>query len=92
MDQVAIVEFQRSIMAESEVMKTGIDQLAGDDQESVAELVLFQVKECYVYMVWIALFLDQFSSVSVDQLTIPRTISLFVALRQRCNYFLFSHL
>jgi len=23
----------------------------GDDQESIAELVLFQVKECYVYMV-----------------------------------------
>jgi hypothetical protein len=26
-----------------------------DDQESNAELVLFQVKECYVYMVWGAL-------------------------------------
>lgn len=24
----------------------------GDDQESNSELVLFHVKECYVYMVW----------------------------------------
>ena len=26
-------------------------ELAVDDLESIAELVLFQVKECYVYMV-----------------------------------------
>jgi len=37
---------------ESEV-KSAIELAAeeGEDQESNAELVLFQVKECYVYMV-----------------------------------------
>ena len=31
--------------------------LARDDEESNAELVLFQVKECYVYMVWRSLWI-----------------------------------
>lgn len=34
-----------------ENMAAGMESVAVDDQESNAELVLFQVKECYVYMV-----------------------------------------
>ncbi|KAG0590317.1 hypothetical protein KC19_1G089400 [Ceratodon purpureus] len=32
-------------------MAAGMESITVDDQESNAELVLFQVKECYVYMI-----------------------------------------
>ncbi|KAG0565811.1 hypothetical protein KC19_7G015900 [Ceratodon purpureus] len=32
-------------------MAAGMESVAVDDQKSNAELVLFQVKECYVYMI-----------------------------------------